>query len=398
GSGAFIRLGTRNATRNPGRSLLTAGLIASATFVIVAMEAFHLGAEVDPTKRDSPTGGFALLAEAAVPLPYNVNSPDGREALNITGAAVDKLRNTRAFAFRLRSGDETSCLSLYRPTEPQLIGASDALIDRGGFVFSATMAESDTERRNPWTLLRREFPDGVVPVIGDEAAVKWQLHSGVGQEITITDEHGQEARLRFVALLGGSVLQNELAIAESRFVELFPSIDGHAFFLIEAPPDQAAEVAGILESALSTYAFDVTSTKQRLAAFQTVQNTYLSTFQTLGGLGLVLGTAGLAVVLLRNIGERRGELALMRALGFSRRALAWMVLAENGVLVISGLAAGAVPAFLAIAPHVLARPTEIPWWSISLTLVGVFGVSIGAGAFALVPVLRVPLVPALRRE
>ena len=129
-----------------------------------------------------------------------------------------------------------------------------------------------------------------------------------------------------------------------------------------------------------------------------MQNTYLSTFQTLGGLGLVLGTVGLAVVLLRNAWERRSELALMRALGFSRAALGWMALAENAVLVVAGLAAGALPALVAIAPHIADRPAELPWMSVALTLLAVLIVGIGAGALALLGPLRAPLIPALRLE
>jgi len=44
-----------------------------------------------------------------------------------------------------------------------------------------------------------------------------------------------------------------------------------------------------------------------------VQNTYLNTFQVLGALGLLLGSAGLGVVVLRNVLERRAELAAMLA-------------------------------------------------------------------------------------
>lgn len=52
-----------------------------------------------------------------------------------------------------------------------------------------------------------------------------------------------------------------------------------------------------------------------------MQNTYLSTFLVLGGLGVLLGTLGLGAVLLRGVVERRGELALLRELGFTGRSL-----------------------------------------------------------------------------
>jgi ABC-type lipoprotein release transport system permease subunit len=62
-------------------------------------------------------------------------------------------------------------------------------------------------------------------------------------------------------------------------------------------------------------------TEERLANFHRVENTYLSTFQMLGGLGLILGTLGMAAVLLRNVLERRRELALLRAVGLRLQTL-----------------------------------------------------------------------------
>ena len=68
------------------------------------------------------------------------------------------------------------------------------------------------------------------------------------------------------------------------------------------------------------------------------------------------GPMELAVVLLRNVWERRGELALMRALGFSRSALGWLVLSENIGLVMFGLLTGVFSALVSRR-----RDSELPW-------------------------------------
>ena len=44
-------------------------------------------------------------------------------------------------------------------------------------------------------------------------------------------------------------------------------------------------------------------------------------FTGAGLLGLLLGSAGLGVVVLRNVLERRGELGLLQAVGFPRRSI-----------------------------------------------------------------------------
>ena len=391
-------LGIRNGARHPGRSVLTAGLVASATFLIMAVTAFHHAPAGGAPEKSSGDGGFLLVAESDVPLHHDLNTPKGREALGVTSGAAAKLGGVGVTPFRLRPGDDTSCLNLYAPEKPRILGATDAMIRRGGFRFAATLAETAAEKANPWLLLRRDFGTGVVPVFGDANTVQWILHSGLGKDLVITDEHGATVRLRFVGLLSGSIFQSELVMAESWFLKLFPSQSGYGFFLIEAPVEHGRQVSQMLAEALSDYGFNVTPTSERLASFAVVENTYLATFQMLGGLGLVLGTLGLGAILLRNVLERRGELALLRALGFPQRALAVLVLAENGFLLLTGLLCGVTCALLAVAPHLAKSAGEMPWGQLSAMLALVVVAGLGSSTWAVRAAWRVPMLSALREE
>jgi ABC-type antimicrobial peptide transport system permease subunit len=129
-----------------------------------------------------------------------------------------------------------------------------------------------------------------------------------------------------------------------------------------------------------------------------VQNTYLTTFQSLGGLGLLLGTFGLATVQLRNVLERRGELALLRAAGFRRARLALLVMLENAALLVGGLGVGVLAALIAILPHLLQGGAAIPWGTLTVTLSIVLLVGLAAGMSAVRATLRAPLLPSLRGE
>ena len=128
-------------------------------------------------------------------------------------------------------------------------------------------------------------------------------------------------------------------VSEANFKKHFPSQSGYAYFLIQTPSsldatgtaETAERIGHTLESTLNDYGLDVRSTAEKLASYRAVENTYLSTFQILGGLGLLLGTLGLGIVLLRNVIERSGELATLRAFGFRRTTLSLMLLSENGV-------------------------------------------------------------------
>jgi len=391
-----LMLAARNARRQPARSLLATGLIASATFVIVAVGASRLSPDMDIDKPSGGAGGFSLAAESTVPLPYDINTADGRASLGISNDSAAFCDDASFAAFRVRPGDDSSCLNLYKVNQPRILGAGEEFVERGAFSFAASMAESAEEKANPWLLLNKRFDDGAIPAIGDESAVRWLLHLDIGGDMQIIDERGQSQRLRIVAMLSGSVMQSELIIDEARFKDIFPSIGGYSAFLIATKAGE--QLTKALERDLSRFGFDAEPTRDRLATYMAVQNTYLSTFQTLGGLGLLLGVFGLAAVMMRSIWERRGELALLRALGFRAKKLYQISMLEHATLLLAGLAAGVFSALVAVGPHAMSKPHEIPWASLAGTIVLVFVAGLAAGAICIRSTLKTPLLAALRRE
>ncbi len=398
------QMGIKNSGRHPGRSMLCAALVGSACFVIVAVGANrHVEREQGSTpQKESGTGGFALVAESDIPLHYNLNSREGRFELGFSESDSDLTADTLIFPFRLLPGEDASCLNLYRPQKPRILGAAKDFTDRDGFQFHTTTAAKE----NPWELLQDELEPGVIPAIGDYNSVQWILHLGLGDELSIQDEQGDQLKLRLVGILQRSIFQSELLISEANFKKHFPSRSGYAYFLIQTPStsdpvisaESAERIGHTLENTLEDYGLDVTSTTEKLASYQAVENTYLSTFQTLGGLGLLLGTLGLGIVLLRNIIERSGELATLRAFGFRRATLSLMLLSENGFLLLIGILIGTVSALIAVTPHLTTPGVLAPWLSLMITLISVFLVGMVASAIAVYFALRRPLLPALKHD
>jgi putative ABC transport system permease protein len=386
-------LGFRNAAWRPGRSILCTALIASATFLIIAVDAFRLDERplLDPK---SGTGGFALMAESLLPLIHNPNTAPGREALNLTDPALDGVRFT---LFRLRPGDDTSCLNLYQPRNPRILAPTGDFLSCGRFSFQEALAGTDAEKHNPWLLLESTLRDGAIPAIADANSMTYVLHRKLGEDIVIASGD-RPVRLRLVAALADSIFQGELLISEANFVRVFPDQPGYRFFLIDPPAGRAAAVTGPLDSALADYDFDVTSTAERLAAYHRVENTYLSTFQTLGALGLLLGTVGLAAVLARNVLERRRELALLTAVGYRRSNLAAMILAENLLILIGGLAIGTACALIAIIPAITSRGGNVAAESMAGWLAVILATGLGAVSAATLIMVRQPLIASLRSE
>ena len=391
----IARLGFRNATYHPGRTTLCITLIAAAAFIIVAVDSFRRSG-VSTADRQSGTGGYPLLAESLLPVVHDPNTNEGRESLNLNTSEAT-LKNLSFVNFRVRPGDDTSCLNLYQPRNPKIVAPPESFIRDNRFTFQNSLAGTTEEKNNPWLLLDRQLEDGAVPVIGDANSLTYVLHLKVGDEMRVDYANGP-LKLRIVAALSDSIFQSELLMSEKNFLRQFPSEEGYRMFLVDAPKQQAAAVSTVLEERLSDFGFDAVSTEERLANFHRVENTYLSTFQMLGGLGLALGTLGMAAVLLRNVFERRKELALLRAVGYNSSHFAAMVITENVLMLVLGLAVGFVCALLAIAPVLFERGGRLPNISLGLLLLAVLLSGATASLVATLAALRSPLLPALRAE
>ena len=398
------RLGFRNAARHRSRSVLSTGLIASATFVIVAVAAGQRNPAVETPDFNSGNGGFSLVAEATAPILDSLQTPEGRIKLDITPESDSDdarlLEEMASYSFRVRPGENASCLNLYQTTLPTILGVPDDLLERGGFRFV------DQRKADYWKLLTTPRDDGRIPILGDMNTLMFSLHKSPGASIPIPDS---DTELVVSGMLDGSVLQGVLLMSDSNFRKLFPKQTGFRYFLIGASEQRIAEsghftdeevnrLTTLLEGALTPYGFDAERVSDRIAAFLVVQNTYLSTFQSLGGLGLLLGTLGLATVMLRNVVERRSELALLRAVGFRSSSLSIMVLAENAMLLLWGLASGTVCALLAMLPHLMSTGADTPWENGAFLLLTVFVVGMVSSLFAVREASKTHIVSALRGE
>jgi len=410
GKSNLLRLAVRSAARNPTRSTLTVGLVAAACFLIVAVSAFRLDPSQGAAGRESGSGGFALVAESDQPVFHDLNTEKGRKDAGFKPEESQAVDGIEVIGLRVRPGDDASCRNLYQPHEPRVLGVPGALVERGGFAWAAALPQSerpgDGSSPNPWRLLDLDLgvdPDGVplVPVILEKNTANYSLHlwKGVGQTYDIADDRGRKVRLSIVALLNNSIFQGDLLIGESAFVRCFPDRSGYRLLLIETAEGQDPKTIGsTLESALADYGLAVETARDRLAGFLAVQNTYLLAFQSLGALGLLLGTFGLAAVQMRSVLERRRELALMQATGFPRRMLARLIGLENGVLLGGGLACGILAALVAVLPHFFGGGASIPWGGLAAAILLVFVVGLLAGLAAARSVLAMPLVASLRSE
>lgn len=365
-------LGARNAGRRPGRGMAAAGMLACGAFLVVSVSAMR-----EDLSKSPGTGGFALYAESSVPITENLNDPKERERLRLA-----ELKGASFVALKARDGDDASCLNLNQSLTPPLLGVDPTSFKgRFGVDWAALEAEGD-----------------VVPAIaGDAATPVWKLKKDV---LDYVDEKGRPFKVRLVGALPSrlTIFQGRLLISKARFERLYPSEPGTRVFAIDVPAGRAKDVEDLLTRRLSMAGLEVVAAPKRLERFYEVEATYLAVFQVLGGLGVLLGSAGMGVLVLRNVMERRSELALLRAVGFTKTQAVAVVQTEHRLLVLAGLAAGALASALAVLPSAARPEAELPLGTLGLFLAGTALLAFAWIAVATRAAMRADLVPSLRNE
>lgn len=343
------RLALRNAGRRMSRSLATVAVLAAGGFLVLSVQVFRKGPEVRAAERSAGTGGFALIGELASAVYEDLNAEGPRDTLGLSWQ-----NGMRCVAIRVRDGEDASCLNLNRAVQPRVLGVpSTELESLGAFRFLSEPLG--------WGILRKPLSEGaaVIPAVVDEATLQWALQKKKGDVVVVPDGRGGSVRLQIVAALAGSILQGSILIDEAEFVRIFPDAGGYRMLLMDVPRGQIAPVRATWSRALEDRGLELVEASQRLAELDAVSNTYLSIFQILGGLGVLLGSLGGAVVSARNTLERREEWAILNATGWPLRRIRRLVNREHLGLVLAGLVGGGVSALWVTVPSQWVRGEEV---------------------------------------
>ena len=328
----------RNISRNSLRSLGAVLLMASGTFLVLNTVSRQKSLNFDSSDKKSGTGGFEVFAQTSLPLRYK---PDSKEGMTEFDIDKELMKTSSVVSIRYHQGDDASCLNLNRAQQPQIYG-----ITPGDFHDRFNLKNEE------WDLLNQELPEGVIPAIADMNTVMYGLGKmfGTGSQIPVKDEKGRDVKLQIVAMLANSVLQGTLIVNRSDFDKLYPAESGYQVFLIDPPNEDLKSLPENFQMSFEDYGITLQDSGERLRNFLKIEATYLIIFQMLGGLGLILGAIGFGFIILRNVQDRQGEIATLKAIGFLDKDIASNLFKEHSILLIWAVLCGTITALISWIP------------------------------------------------
>ena len=320
-------------------------------------------------------GGWSGVSSASV-LPAKVQSVGGNRSYDYTLWGVDN------FLLRSNGYGFTSFL-------PSYVNESTGL------------REDLTSRESVWLSLRYNHSLAIVDrsaagpnqFVPDES----RLRVVPGDRIRALDGAGHTVDLTIVG-----VLEQALQFTSGVFVDqdvvraVFPAQERYtAYFFQMDPTADVGAFRADLERVFFPYGLQTIDIREEIGRAFDASQQVLTLMEAYLGIGLLVGIAGLAVITLRAVVERRTQIGALRAIGFTRRMVLSVFLLEIALIAVLGVGIGvalgivfAYKVYLVYFADIIVF--SIPWDRL-LLIVGV--ASIAAIASTAQPAIRASRIP-----
>jgi putative ABC transport system permease protein len=152
----------------------------------------------------------------------------------------------------------------------------------------------------------------------------------------------QSAEVTIIGVIGiaGSGLFDGLFVSQEVFDEVYnrPISTTHLVRLVDGA--DATDVARGIERTLLAEGVQAESLRDVLDEYQAQSRGFLYLFQAFMGIGLFVGIAAVGVIAFRTVVERRQQIGMLRAIGYSRGAIGLSFLMESSFTALLGIASG----------------------------------------------------------
>lgn len=209
-----------------------------------------------------------------------------------------------------------------------------------------------------------------------------------GAKLTVRDAlSGRTKELTVAAVSEGGFILEPALVARRTVDELFgPLATTNTQLISVTPGTDAQALAERLNGRFLANGADADSFRKTVGENLAQQTQFFRLMQGYLALGLVVGIAGLGVVMVRAVRERRRQIGVLRSLGFAPGAVRKAFIAESAFVALEGVVIGCVLANLTawrlVGSGVFGADMsfDVPWSELGLLVFGTFFASLLATA------------------
>jgi putative ABC transport system permease protein len=353
-----IRTAVAYPLANKFRTGMTIAMISIVMFALVTMSTIN-GNFRTLFSSDKALGGYDVLAEENPGNPIGdlegaLREEGGDEAVaGIAGIDRVKLANpTTAEVAQIDDDDDNDDGNPLDFSSYPIAGLSDDFIrnidlefqnravgfDSDRAVWDALLANPDYAVIDAFSLESGGFGDNAV--IGGIEPTDKQI-----EPIRASVRDNASGKLRTVSIIGvisteGSGIYNGLLLTDEVFDATFERPESSLYLVRVEENVDAGDVAKRIESTLVRQGVQADSLRKIVEDFQAQIEGFLYLIQGFMAIGLFVGIAAVGVIAFRTVIERRQQIGMLRAIGFSRGAIALSFIVESAFVTLLGILSG----------------------------------------------------------
>jgi putative ABC transport system permease protein len=228
-------------------------------------------------------------------------------------------------------------------------------------------------------------------------------------EISIRDESTRKTRnVQLIGVLSTEVsgLYNGMFITRGAFDDVYQQVERTTYMVRVAGGVDSDATAKEIEATLLSRGVQADDLRGLIEEFQAQQRGFLYLIQGFMAIGLFVGIAAVGVIAFRTVVERRQQIGMLRAIGYSRRQVALSFIMESSFTALLGIGSGIALALL-LAYQLVNTDDFVPGGVDSFYIPWLQIIAVGGFAFlaslvmTLIPSRQassIPIAEALRYE
>jgi len=336
---AVTKTAVSYALKSKFRTGMTIAIFALVIFTITTMSMIigMMGTNIEKQVQEA-SGGYEIIGFC------NPNTP----IENITLELKDKQLDNKIEKYSAPVSGNVNISATVDTGEKiyyTVIGVDDNFIEENEFYFSKLLSEYKNEKeawyaiRNNASLVIIDGTFGPQNNIVNTGPSQHKVSLDVGDAIKIIDKNNSIVEKKVIGILDTTLIQG--IFSYNKYVEEEFGFNTSTVFLFSIKTGEDVDkTAKEIESSFLKNGMQTIVVKTVVMTMIKTMNQFFYLFDAFMALGLIIGIAGLGIITIRSVHERRQEIGMMRAIGFKKRMVLSSFIIETSTIAIIGILIG----------------------------------------------------------